>query len=694
MSMGLFEILATVGFLVGAAVNLTLLVLMRERGIRRRGEKAFLGLVTSGALLYCAAFASLFLGLVMREPPRLPMRLLEGVALVSLAAQPSLLLHTFLEFYFKSRLNVALRGALYLPSLLALWPLLGTPKGLFEALARDGLPLQIWYMLASLVSSLLALKLVQHTAEEPDRGFARDVGRALGPVWVLLMLTFPMGAVRLPILGRYLELLCLLAPLVPSMVFGYYIYRYNYMGYFMRTTLVNSLLAFFLLCTYIFGIRQVGEKLLRDTAVNAELLEGLLIMGLVFAFGNLQVASQDFFDRIFMRQNRRKREKLASISAELGSPAATDSGVLLAQVAVGIADALSIDRVSIYFVGVDGRVSAASQPPGTLPLGAILDALRASKLPGLETLELADGPLKDALLAADLLTVIPIPAREGPAGLACLGRRSYNRPVTPQELDMLRLLMNQLRGAVEKVQIFQQKLALERKLLEDERLASLGLLSASVAHEIKNPLSSMKAIIQVMRETIPVGDLRREDLSVVLEEIDRLSSTVSRLLEFIRPREPEGRYVAVERVVERVLEIFSYEARRRQVAVVQKLAPEPHYLKGGLDALKSILFNLVLNALQAMTKAGTLTIETAGRHEGHVTVEVTDTGPGIPAEELERIFEPFHSSKATGTGLGLALVRQRLEELGGSIEVKSGPDGTRFQLELPVYLPANLRTRP
>ncbi|MBI4872990.1 MAG: hypothetical protein HY814_15660 [Candidatus Riflebacteria bacterium] len=691
--MGLFEILATVGFLLGAAVNVTLLLLMRERGLRARGERAFLGLVWSGAVLYCSAFASLLLTLVFREPPRLLSSFLDGIALLCLALQPSLLLHTFLETYFKSRLNAWLRGAVYVPSLLVLWPLATVPADMFPVLAEHGTTLYVWYMLACMASSVLALSLVQKTVEEPERGFARDVGRALGPVWIVMMLCYPMGGVRISGLGRYLELVCVLAPLVPSIVFGYYIYRYNYLGYSMRNTVVNSLLAFLLLCLYIFGIRQAGELLLPAAVVKVEVLEGLLIMGLVFAFSTLQGASQDFFDRIFLRQSRRKREMLAGLSAELGSPLATDPNALLAQVAVGVSEALGIQKVGIYFAGADGRVNAASNPPGDLPLALLMEPFGAGTWVALEAGDLVDGPLKEALLRAEYQTVLPILSREGPAGVACLGRRSYNRTLAPQELDMLRLLLNQLLGAVEKVRIFQQKLALERKLLEDERLASLGMLSASVAHEIKNPLGSIKAIIQVTRETMPPGDLRREDLSVVLEEIDRLAGTVTRLLEFTRPREDEERFVAVERVIERVLEIFSYEARRRSVAVVHKLSHEPHYLRGGLDSLKSVLFNLVLNAFQAMEKSGTLTIETAGGSTGTVVIAVTDTGPGIPEAELPRIFEPFHSSKPAGTGLGLALVRQRVDEMGGTLGVQSGPSGTRFQIELPVYLPANRRAR-
>ncbi|MBI2944469.1 MAG: hypothetical protein HYY25_09715 [Candidatus Wallbacteria bacterium] len=691
--MGLFEILATVGFLLGAALNSALLLMMRERGVRRRGEQAFLGLVSACALLYCASFASLFLSLVFIEPPPLPTRLLDGIVLVCLSLQPSLLLHTFLEAYYKSRLNPWFCAALYSPALLALASVEPPSGRLMAHLAQHGWLLFGWWMLANLASSLLALNLSQHTVELKDRGFARDIGRALGPVWVLLMLTFPMGAVEIPGIGRYMELACLMTPLVPSLVFGYYVYRYNYMGYFIRNTLVNSLLAFLLLCFYIFGVRKAGDALLGGAGVNLEVLEGLLIMGLVFAFSTLQGASQEFYDRLLMRQTLKKREIFASISAELGSTLATDLNALLTQVSNGIAQALSSEWVGLYFLTPEGKVAAGSGVPGPLPLTLFMEPFLKTGAAAVESEDLEEGPLKDALLRADIVTLVPLSGREGPLGVLCLGRRAYNRPLTPEELDMLKLILNQLLGAAEKLQIFQQKLALERKLLEDERLASLGLLSASVAHEIKNPLGSMKAIIQVMRESIPQGDLRREDLSVVLEEIDRLASTVTRLLDFIRPREPEERYVAVERVVERVLEIFSYEARRRSVAVVHKLSHEPHYLKGGLDALKSILFNLVLNAFQAMEKSGTLTIATASGKDGRVVVEVSDTGPGIPESELEKIFQPFHSSKKSGTGLGLALVRQRLDELGGSISVTSGPDGTRFVIELPVYLPANLRVR-
>ncbi len=692
--MGLLEILATIGFLIGAALNMGMLLLMHERGVRVRGERMFQSVVLSGTVLYGCAFASLFISLVFLSPPTLPGRFLDAVAICCLAAQPSLLLHTFLAYYYPSRLSGPLVTAMHVPAATGLWPLWNQAGGLLPTLAEHGMPLFLWFLTAMGIMAFLAWRLVQHTFEHAGRSFARDIGQALVPVVLLLLVTYPAGAVEIPGLGSYLELLCLMTPVLPMTVFGYYLYRHNYVAHFVRNIFINSLLAFVLLSFYVFGVRQVGNLLLEGTGVNVQMLEGLVITGIVFTFSTLQGAAQRLYDRFLSSRSLQKRERLATISSELGSPQATEPNALLSQVAIGISEALSVDRVDIFFIGADGRPVSYSRPPGAMSLERFLEPFRSNRWFAIESEELEEGPLRDALLRSDVVTLLPILSRDGPVGVACLGHLPYNRPLEAEELDMLRLILNQLLSAVEKLQIFHQKLALERKLLEDERLSSLGLLSASVAHEIKNPLGSMKAILQVMRESIAPGDLRREDLSVVLEEIDRLASTVTRLLDFIRPAETEERFVAVERVVERVLEIFSYEARRRKITVVQRLSPEPHYLKGGLDSLKSILFNLVLNSFQAMEESGTFTIETSSGNEGKVAIGISDTGPGIPEQELQRIFEPFHSSKKSGTGLGLALVRQRIDELDGTVQVSSGPEGTRFDVDLPVYMPANRRVTP
>jgi signal transduction histidine kinase len=230
----------------------------------------------------------------------------------------------------------------------------------------------------------------------------------------------------------------------------------------------------------------------------------------------------------------------------------------------------------------------------------------------------------------------------------------------------------------------EENVRLERKVAEGERLAALGQMAATVAHEVKNPLSAIKSIAQVMKEDEALSEQHARDLSLIVGETDRLSKSVTQLLSFARNQPPAAIPCEAEELVRSVAALFRAEAEERNI-LLQHQVDDTVQLNGvQTAAVRDALSNLVLNALQATPARGEVRIESSCADQA-ITFTVSDSGPGISAELQTRIWEPFFTTRQRGTGLGLAIVRKRMEEAGGSARLvpsKNG-GGARFELVIP-----------
>ncbi len=225
-----------------------------------------------------------------------------------------------------------------------------------------------------------------------------------------------------------------------------------------------------------------------------------------------------------------------------------------------------------------------------------------------------------------------------------------------------------------------------------ERLAFLGTLAGGLAHEIKNPLSTMTITLGLLREDLesprrdPEKALRR--VTVLEREVIRLEEILAHFLQFAGRLRLDRRPTDLNGVVAEVLDFITPAALQRKIQLRHHLSPGLPPLLLDRDRVKQALLNLVLNALEAMHGRGELLVQTSVT-AGAVRVDVTDTGPGIPPEILPRIFEAYFSSKKTGTGLGLPIARRIVEEHEGILDVFTEVGkGTRFTLFLPVPPPS------
>jgi two-component system sensor histidine kinase HydH len=233
-------------------------------------------------------------------------------------------------------------------------------------------------------------------------------------------------------------------------------------------------------------------------------------------------------------------------------------------------------------------------------------------------------------------------------------------------------------------QVVRQLQEREREILRAEQLAAVGQLAAGVGHEIRNPLTAIKLLIQAaLLDGTGVG-LNADDLRVIEEEIRRIEQSLQTFLDFARPPKIARRPVDLLGVVRAVMGLVRGRAERQRVLVNVEAPEEPVILIADAGQLRQVLLNFCLNALDVMPQGGTLTIRVQADPGAPASVEVADTGPGISPAMLPRLFTPFASSKDTGLGLGLVISKRIVEDHGGVIEAANRPEGgAGFVVKLP-----------
>ena len=214
-----------------------------------------------------------------------------------------------------------------------------------------------------------------------------------------------------------------------------------------------------------------------------------------------------------------------------------------------------------------------------------------------------------------------------------------------------------------------------QQTIESERLNALTLLAAGVAHEIGNPLNSLHIHLQLMERKVgeiegETGQELRHSIEVARAEIGRLDSIVTQFLRAIRPSKPQLHPENINTIVGEAVRFFAPEIQDRDIVVEQELRSDLPLLELDRDQMKQAFYNVIKNSFEAVKRHGVLRIRT-DRDDTHVIISFTDTGGGISAENLSRIFEPYFTTKAAGTGLGLLIVRRIVREHGGELSIES-----------------------
>jgi two-component system sensor histidine kinase HydH len=225
---------------------------------------------------------------------------------------------------------------------------------------------------------------------------------------------------------------------------------------------------------------------------------------------------------------------------------------------------------------------------------------------------------------------------------------------------------------------------LQDTVRRQEKLAAMGGLAAGVAHEVRNPLSSIKALATFFAGQFDSGSQSHDAAQIMVQEVDRLNRVITELLEFSRPTDLKRRASDIGSLVSRSIQLVQQDAANKRIEI--QVNTEDDLCRAWIDPdrLSQCLLNLYLNAIQAMETGGILTVNCTTGDAGHFGIQVGDTGHGIPPDQLKRIFDPYYTTKSKGTGLGLAIVHKIIEDHGGHIQVYSDiGKGTKFVISIP-----------
>ena len=602
------------------------------------------------------------------------LRIADTVAVVSITFAYSFLLHVHLHLWANAHsrpLTKSERVRVYLSYLPTIFLALAVPRlwtgtyaPMFVRLKFFVIPFAFWIAYVLGLIAITELLIARKTSNRSERRIMRTLAASFIGVGVVIFAALAAGVGEGTVAGLYLKTIANLGSLLPSVLLAYYIYRYRYLEIIIEESLIVVTFATVVLTVYVFGIRTIGDWVTQHYGVKPGLIEALLILALALFAAPFRGWLASRFQKLFERETALYKQIVSRIGSYAGQY--KDLVDLLHFVEERTAEVLALRRLKIFVTGDQNRERW------------VLEVLEKSRAGGWIPIE--DHPL---LTEHGFKLAYPMRREEQVAGLLAID--AVGGSLTPDVRSVIATLADQVAIAIDDSRLMEENVRLERELAERERLAALGRMAATVAHEIKNPLSAIKSIAQVMREDESLNNEYSRDLSLIVGETDRLSQSVTQLLSFARRETPVEQPLNTSELLRSVIHLFQANAREEGIEL-EYIATTDAQLSGKcVSVFRDALSNLLLNALQATENGGKVVVS-ARVEDGQVLISVQDTGPGIAAELREQIWEPFFTTRQRGTGLGLAIVRKRVQEVGGSASLASTRNGSGalFQLCVPI----------
>ena len=598
------------------------------------------------------------------------LRIADTVAVVSITFAYSFLLHVHLHLWANAQNRSLTRSEqfrIYLSYIPTIFLLIAVPRlwmGEYEPMMTKlsffVLPFAFWIAYVLGLIALTEMLIARKSQNLSEKRIMRTLAASFIGVGLVIFLALAFGLGEGTRAGLYLKTIANLGSLVPSVLLAYYIYRYRYLEIIIEKSLVVVTFATVVLTVYVFGIRTIGDWMTQRYGVRPGLVEALLILALALLAAPLRGWLAQRFHKLFEREAALYKEIVARIGSYAGQY--KDLSDLLHFVEERTTDALGLRQLKIFTGSPEAWVD---------------HVLEKSKESGWE-------PVEDDLVLMDQGFKLAYPLRREDKVEGLLAVDAASASLTPDARSIIGLLADQVALAIDDSRLLGENLRLERELAERERLASLGRMAATVAHEIKNPLSAIKSIAQVMREDESLRDEYERDLGLIVGETDRLSQSVTQLLSFARRESPAVQPLSVDELVRSVADLFRASASEQGIVLDCEIRVQAELTGKSVSAVRDALSNLLLNALQATPQGGKVEMVAAAAN-GDLVISVQDSGTGVPADLRERIWEPFFTTRQRGTGLGLAIVRKRVQEVGGSASLEAGNGhGALFQLRVPL----------
>lgn len=638
-----------IGFTAGTLLMLFWMVVILGYRRQRNFERVFFFLCLALFLFYGGSLLALNAQLYYAHAPLLLATFAWTVLSLGFVFLPALCVHVHFEYAETRSLIRSTAGkrvwlaAAYAPAIyfgLRAYTLLAvggsldflTPSNSF------GRYFEFWFALAAWIAAYWQQRFAQVAPDQRQRYFHRAICVLLLAAGALF-LRIEYASTDQAILSTTLALI----PILPLAVLVYYAQRFNFLQIGRQHNLLYAVTVTFFALLYLSLVRRVSQWL--EPVLPPEASAAILLFLLVVFIEPLQ--------RLLARRLQRTAQKEMDQAQRL-------------VVAIQEVARLGNRETLISFTG---------------------DRLK-------EQLQLADARLvlAGASPAAPFASVADprwtFPMLRGTSPIGELRVRPHGAMLSGETSAALEFLAEQLPAALELCRLIEEKLRLERELAERERMAALGQMAASISHNLKNPLGSVKTILQLQLENPELPASMQSETRMVLAEISRLSGKLNQLLQFSRPTVLGNAppFADAASVIRETVAVMTPEAQSRNVAI-QVNAPAALVVTAGREALGDIVSNLLVNALDAVSYGGCVNIS-ATQNGAAALVTVEDDGNGIPPDLREKILQPFFTTKTQGTGLGLAIVARRVSESGGKLEfaspVRAGR-GTRFSVSLPLH---------
>ena len=598
----------------------------------------------------------------------------------------------------------------------------------FGRIARAGVLFHVFSATAAFtVTYCLAVlyRAMKESADNHQRNRIKYIFGGLGfSALVLAFTMLPVSGVPVYPLGNF--------SFIPAIFLAFGVLKYDLLdiGALIRRGTVYFLLTGILTALYILVIFLFHTFFLTTGSGDSFVLSLVLALIIVLLFTPLRERVQSLMDRLFFRGRYDYRELLREISGRLALLLSLPQ--IRELLICSITEALQVDKVTLIiaedavFRLYDGKETGGAEEAPSAETVSLIGILKKEKRPlsraAVERLRVGEAD-REAItrlfnhLGAAL--VIPLPAREGLAGLIALGQKKSGELFVDEDLELLTTMANQAATAIENARSYEAMEALNRdlerkvekrtaalrealaerertqqQLIRSESLAAIGQLVAGTAHELNNPIAGAMSLVETSVETIAGWEIQAdkrdevlEDLRFSIGELRRSAAIIRSLLDLSRQTQTYVEAVDMNRAVDDALRVLHNQYKNLPVEIVKAYDDVLPAVEGNFANLGQVLINIIRNALQALPEGkGRITLTTRQPSADIVAVECRDTGIGIPAASLKDIFKPFFTTKVVGrgTGLGLYLSHEIIRRHGGQIRVASEKGrGTVVTVELP-----------
>jgi signal transduction histidine kinase len=648
-----------IGFTAGTLLQLFWMVLILGYRRQRNLERVFFFLCLALFLFYGGSLLALNAGIYYASPPLGLEEFAAAVIATGLCFLPALLAHLHLEFAATRGLLTATRAnrlallCFYAASVYLV--LRGVPAeisaqrfdfGVTEASLGSAFP---WVLGASLLYSAgWELRFWRTAPDTPERNFHRLAALVIAAAFAGLLVSHQafFGGSHREIFNAGFYLL----PIVPFTALIYLVQRHNFLQVGRQKNLVYAVTATFLALLYLSLVRRVGGWL--EPVLPPEASASILLFVLVIFIEPLQRVLAKRMQETAQMEVDRVQRLLVEIQREASQG---DVARLAKFIELQTADRLGLRRVRLE---LPGSRDTSSSPA------------------------IASPPLPPRIANESDFTVWS----DGNQ-LGTLHAQPHGAALSGETRAALEFLCEQLPASLDLCRLLGEKLRLERELAQREQLAMLGQMATSISHNLKNPLGSIKTILQVQMESPELPPSMRAETQMVLGEVARLSAKLNQLLQFSRPAFRGATVTAncdPAAIIEQVAGVFRHEAQQRGISLDVKLPDLGFRVMAAADAISDVVSNLLVNAMEATSSGGHVLVA-AMVTDATCELSVEDDGAGISDAVREKILQPFFTTKTHGTGLGLAIVARRVQEFGGELHWESpvrNQRGTRFTVKL------------